>query len=239
MRARLIGGGVSALAMFTLLACGGTTEDRRAGPSAASYPLAPFGVERGDVFPDGTLPGRDAELRHALFATRALYDPSGDRGVTGVLIATCALWCPACDEQLRRLTRWLPVYARAGGRFVSVLIEDAAGDPATTATLDAWIGVRPPSFLTAVDGGHLTAPNHAAMPRVYVVDPRTMQIDAVTVGVDAEATACATDADCRAGRACSVVFAACLDPASGSGPLPALDAVIARNGGAAVQPFAR
>jgi hypothetical protein len=114
-----------------------------------------------------------------------LFDCDGSKGINAIMIDVSAGWCAACETQAHDEAQLTSQYDAVGVKSITLLIMDAAEQPATTQTALDW---RTTYALTDVgvyaDPNFLLQPNEQSigLPITYIVDPRTMKIVAGTEG---------------------------------------------------------
>jgi hypothetical protein len=196
------------LACLGLAACGAQKSDDPAAPDPGAgnpdsgapaetgptevdgYPVGPYGMKVGQVFPDLTLEGyRDGKGDWVELAVRDYYDPTGDKGIRGLYLTVSAPWCAACQGEAKSLPgMYDSKYRASGARFLTAIVQDADSKPAGRATVDAWVSTYKTNYDVAADGAMTTVPRDAtgggsiALPYNYVIDPRTMRITQINAG---------------------------------------------------------
>lgn len=229
-----------------------STDDANEASAPPTYPEGPYGFAKGDVFPPLNLKGRHGsdptDVRISLLDD---YDPDGSRGITGIVVGVEAQWCGPCNIWVEDLVRWWPAYRSHGARFLDLVWQQENGTLGTAMTADQWIAKHHIPFDVAFfpSASDVTAAFGMAsgsIPTTYVIDPRTMRIFAIIVGViDRGAIACTTDAECCTGDACpagmgdhfcSAVYASCL-PHTPNQPIAYLGVLMSANGDPPPQPF--
>ncbi|MBL8714410.1 MAG: redoxin domain-containing protein [Myxococcales bacterium] len=173
-------------------------------PPSTTYPSGPYGSSVGSTFPNLSFNGyRDGTGSWVPVTMADYYDPTGARGITGVLIIVSASWCGPCQEEAKALPKIYPGYKARGARFLGGLIEDSYRNPATQKNVDSWIKAFSTNYDMVADGkSSLLPPGSVGIPYSIVVDPRTMKVSKTWSGADPSATS-----------------------------IPQLDTVIAKNGG--------
>jgi len=170
------------------------------------YPAAPYGQYAGNTFPAYSLDGyADASTTWAKVDMRDYFDPDGTKGVRALVVVTAAQWCGVCQQE----ARWVPgEYTKSwqarGARLVTALIQDGSYKPAVRLVADQWRDAYSIPYAVVIDPTmSLIPPDIGAvkLPYTYVIDPRTMKI--------------------------AHVYSAAIAPPT----IPALDTVLARNGG--------
>lgn len=171
----------------------GTAEDAAPAIDAApwlAYPPGPYGVDaKGQIFPrlkfEGYVGGEGGAWKEIDMID--FYDPTGERGIHGVLVVVGAKWCGPCNEEAKKLPGFFEtLYRRRGARFLSLLLSDSTDTiPATRKTADWWNSKYHLNFDLGVDPTSTSMPaGGAGIPRNYIVNPRTMQIVRINSGVD-------------------------------------------------------
>lgn len=171
----------------------GTVEDTAPAVDAApwlTYPEGPYGVDaKGQVFPhlkfEGYLGGEGGEWK--TIDMMDYYDPTGERGIFGVLVVVGAKWCGPCNEEAKSLPKFFTdMYKGRGAKFLSLLIQDSTTTtPASQKTADWWNGKYHLNFDLGIDPEQTSMPKAGAgIPRNYIINPRNMQIVRINSGVD-------------------------------------------------------
>jgi hypothetical protein len=181
---------------------GGATDT--APEPAPTYPSGPYGSSVGSTFPDLVFSGyRDSTGAWVTVRIGDHYDPTGARGITGLLIVVSAMWCGPCQEEAKSLRTLYPGYKARGARFLGGLVEDSYRNPATQKNVDSWIKAFGTNYDMVADGkASLLPAGGVGIPYSIVVDPRTMKVVKALSGADPSASS-----------------------------IPQLDTVIAKNGG--------
>jgi hypothetical protein len=158
-------------------------------PTTGDYPVGPFGFQVGDVFPHVMLLGyHGGGGTWTTVDSKDYFDPNGTRGISGVYITASAPWCAGCKAEGQELpVLWNGQYKARGARILTVLLQDAAYEPASQGTVDAWVAVYATPYDIAVgDVLEMLPPKGAgaaaALPYNYAIDPRTMRIMAIDSG---------------------------------------------------------
>jgi hypothetical protein len=187
------------------------TVDVGASPDVASdvgevlaYPPPPYGVTKGETFPDATWDGvRSGTAAAIKISSIDYYDPKGDRGIRAAVILVNGvpkgkglLGCGPCDAVFAAISADM---TGAGfdwqARGVRGL-ELGYIYPDKQVSLATLTGVRAPSALDeavlvvasgptgAMPPSPFAAPFDAitGVPVTFVVDPRTMKIEVVQLG---------------------------------------------------------
>jgi hypothetical protein len=154
------------------------------------YPAGPFGLKRGQVFPNLTLHGyRDGTGAWTEIALRDYYDADGSRGIHGIYLTVSAPWCAGCVAEARSFPGlYRDKYQAKGARLITALVQDGASKPATQKTVDAWIAAYGINYDVVADPELVTvrmdssSSGSLALPYNYVIDPRTMRITQINAG---------------------------------------------------------
>jgi len=184
---------------------GTTPEDTGPLVITDGYPAGPYGKKEGAVFPPLSLSGyREGASGWTKIDLREYFDPDGKKGIRGLLVVAAAQWCAVCQNEVGWVTTaYTTNYRDKGARFITALLQDGAHRPATQATATLWRDYYSIPYAVAIDPMLDTLPSDTgalSLPYTFVVDPRTMRITKVT--------------------------SAAQTPPN----IPALDAVIAKNG---------
>jgi thiol-disulfide isomerase/thioredoxin len=193
----------------------GATEDTGAAVEDTApwntYPAGPYGLNGTRLAKDGKtrLPGQtfpNLKFKGYLeegtewvdISMQDFYDPTGERGINAILVVVSAQWCGPCKLEAQDLPRWYTdLYKSRGAKFITAMVEQNDGSPATQLTVDAWKKAYKINFTIVEDGKAGTMdpslikdpaalnPNPSVgYPRNYIVNPRNMQIFRVNSGVD-------------------------------------------------------
>jgi hypothetical protein len=170
--------------------CGSTRDELRVEPAlsveslaAVPYPAGPYGLLAGDVFPNLVLDGyRGARAPWGKLAMAMYYDPDGRRGINALVIDVSAPWCWSSRDFAKMIPRFQADTIDRGARFLTVLVQDARRDPPTQATVDEWLDNYSLTSDIAIDRAEQTTPVGSAVPRIYIINPRTMRIVRVNEG---------------------------------------------------------
>lgn len=153
-----------------------------------SYPPAPFGTSVGQVVENGTFRGR----RAGLDSPRETFDLASyyamrSAGKRYMILNVAAFWCSPCKEEAKELQgRIVPTYGPKGVAFLTVVLEDAARQPATDANVDTWIRTFALTYpVVNDDDGYVTQFfDKSAMPLNMIIDLQTMKLVTKVVGAD-------------------------------------------------------
>jgi hypothetical protein len=166
----------------------GTTGTGTGLPTTGDYPAGPFGLSVGDVFPRIRVNGyKNGTGGWTALDTLDYFDPNGARGINGVYVTVSAPWCSGCKLEGAALPRlYEGQYKARGGRILTVLLQDAAYEPASQGTADAWVAAYATPYDLAVgDVGTMLPPKGSgsiSLPYNYAIDPRSMRIVAIDSG---------------------------------------------------------
>jgi hypothetical protein len=151
------------------------------------YPKGPYGVSTGSVL-DPTFSWQGYAANDSTVSTLALsdlFDCDGKKGIDAIIIDVSAGWCAACETQAHDEAQLTAQYDQLGIKAITLLIMDAAEQPATTSTALDW---RTTYQLADVgiyaDPNFLLQPNQMTigLPITMIVDPRTMKVVKATEG---------------------------------------------------------
>ncbi len=156
--------------------------------ASGSYPPAPYGTNVGQVVENGTFRGR----KGGLATPRETFDLASyyamrTAGKRYLVLNVAAFWCSPCKEEAKEMqSRVVPTYGPKGVAFLTVILEDAARQPATDANVDTWIQTYGLTFPVANDeDGYVTQFfDKSAMPLNMILDLQTMKIVTKVVGAD-------------------------------------------------------
>ena len=219
-------------------------EDTAAEDTTPPYPDGPYGLNAKNVFPNLKLEGHiHGSPDWVPMAMSDYYDPDGSRGITAIALDVECQWCPPSNTLADHMTVWWPyIYEPRGARIITTMVEGLDHKPATRATVDEWVKKHVTNYDIMLDptGTSWAGLKSLSFPRQYIIDPRTMQIVRVVIGIDAAATVgCTSDANCcktadspdicAQDYFCAVALKSCLTKGS-TGPIPGLDAVMIKNG---------
>jgi hypothetical protein len=167
-----------------------TTTVPEAAPPPCTYPAGPYGVGLDKVLsPTSSWLGYAAnDTSVKMMKMKDLFDCDGSKGINAIMIDVSAGWCAACETQAHDEGQIVSQYDVVGVKAITLLIMDAAEQPATTQTALDWrttynlldVGVY-------ADPDFLLQPNEQSigLPITYIVDPRTMKIISGTEGYGA------------------------------------------------------
>jgi thiol-disulfide isomerase/thioredoxin len=150
------------------------------------YPTTGFSTKPGGVLPNRKWQGFVNENMDAAAPTDVTmadyHDCDGSKGTNALLIDVSATWCGSCQEEAKLLTNKMKTQWDALGiRVVTLMIEDAANNPATLDTALEWkthykltsttVAADPDFFFSQLASG-----GSVGLPFLIVVDPRTMTL---------------------------------------------------------------
>lgn len=148
-------------------------------PAKLTYPEGPYGLARGNVFPNLKFKGyRDAKGAWTDIEMLDYYDPDGSRGIHAIYITVSAEWCPVCKEDAKVLPLWYEShYKPRGAKFITSILETYDRKPATKEAVDLWVAAYKPNFdIVADPAGDTFPPTFKALPVNLEIDPRTMTV---------------------------------------------------------------
>jgi hypothetical protein len=162
----------------------GSATDTGAGASECPYPSGPYGTAVGDVL-DPTLawqayaPGATAP---STLRISDLFDCDGSKGINAVVFDTSGQWCVACQAEAESVPTWMGTtgagaghWSSLGVRFVTLIIENDAYEPATIVTADQWRTMFELTSIYVAADPNASLPAQA-LPHNLLVDPRTMKV---------------------------------------------------------------
>ncbi|MBX3222315.1 MAG: hypothetical protein KF795_17480 [Labilithrix sp.] len=140
----------------------------------ASYPAGPYGVSKGDVLEGRTLEGvRGDGARGAV----RLSDSFASCGESRVLVVRVnAAFCGTCRASAERTASWLSPAMRERVHVVDVVVRDEENAPPDVEGAVRWQARQDVRTDVVVDPSMALVTTDAILPRVLVVDPRTMRI---------------------------------------------------------------
>lgn len=152
----------------------------------AVYPQSDCGYEVGKVIPNYAFEGRTDGIDSPRVTVHLadLYDPTGTKGARFLLVNSTALWCIYCAEETRALPGMKVDYSPKGVRFMTLVVEDRDGTPASPAVVDDFIRTYSLTTIVVSDPLEVTTLffDKNAMPLNMIVDLRTMRIVKKIVG---------------------------------------------------------
>ncbi len=170
-----------------------------AAGSIEGYANGPYGKAKGQIFPSLTFQAfRDATAPWGTVAMKDFYDPDGAKQIRGVVVFVAAQWCGVCAQEFKWLPdAWETNYRAKGAQFLVVMIHDRASKPATQQVAEEWRAYYGIEFGVGIDPAMDALPFNTgplALPYAYVIDPRTMKIEAVLSAAQQPPTIPALDA---------------------------------------------
>jgi hypothetical protein len=175
------------LAMFGCSAGTRLREPEDAGDAAPpACPTGATGTKEGLVLPQGDLTGyRNGAGPFASISTCDYFDPDGSRGLRALLVIRSGAWCVPCQSLAKQLGPIVDGYLARGARILEVLVNgNSAKQPATQATLDAWIAKYGCTYDVARANADVLGRPDDGVPTCFFVSPRTLVIESVNVGSD-------------------------------------------------------
>jgi len=141
------------------------------------------------VVPNLTLQGyREGAGSWTTIKLADYFDPTGARGIKGVLVTASAAWCGPCKEEAKQLVDLYPTYKTRGAKFLTALIEDSYRNPARQSTVDSWVSFAGTNFDIVADPESRLLRSGSSLPFNLVFDPRTMKVTKTWSGSDPYAT---------------------------------------------------
>ncbi len=158
-------------------------------PAALEYPAGPYGLTRDAIFPNLSWEARKADGSWGTVTMLDYHDPDGTRGTHAILIIVSAEWCNPCKEEARDLGPfYTSLYQPRGAKFISLMIENATGEPADQDVVDRWKTRYALPFDVAMDPEKSAIEEGKGIPLNYIVNPRNMKIMRVNSGVNPDNT---------------------------------------------------
>jgi len=157
------------------------------GGNGCVYPSGPYGTKQGNIVsPDLSwetyAPGSASPTT---VKSTDFFDCDGSKGIHAVQIIDSASWCSACQSEASQMEQlmkssWTP----AGVKVMQLLVENASGSPATSATAKSWKDYfKLQSVYVGADPGFLLkSPSANAYPYKVIINPRTMKIERTYTG---------------------------------------------------------
>lgn len=148
---------------------------------SCSYPTGPFGTSPSTVVESDlswSCAGSDVSAAE-------LFDCDGSKGINAIVFDVSAEWCAACVAQATDLDKLIPQYEQLGVKLVTLMVQDAASNPATLGTASSWKTKYDLGIDVCADPGFAFKPSGSGsvnLPVTIVVDPRTMIITHVGQG---------------------------------------------------------
>ena len=166
----------------------GTMEPEDTGPPPCVYPSGPYGYVQGSTVSPGITwqgyPPGSSEL--ATLSTKDLYDCDGRFGINAILFDEAALWCGPCQQEATDLPGFLSTggWGADGVNVVSLVVQDLAQKPATTANAMTWrTQFKLQGIWVAADPAWIFSHEGTnGLPMNVLVDPRTMKITKILEG---------------------------------------------------------
>lgn len=187
-------------AWIALFACTSAPEDARPPGGAdggapcepSAYPAGPYGAAKGDVLEGRTFEGVRADGARASVSLAESFASCGEAGV--LVVRVQAAFCGTCRASAEHTATWLVPTMRGRARIVDVLVRDEENARADAGVAVRWQARQDVRTDVAVDPSMSLVTADAVLPRVLVVDPRTMRIREVMADPAPEAVADAVDA---------------------------------------------
>lgn len=171
---------VTAIALVAIAACSSGDEAHPLAPAAtppcvATYPAGPYGTAAGHVLEDRTFDVLDREAMTSRFAFHDAFAPCGPSPQI-LVVRVQAGFCGTCLWHAAHLGESLGPSLRSRVVVLDLVVRDDDGDPPSIADLAKWRARQDAPALVALDPELRFAEQRASLPRVLVVDPRTMRI---------------------------------------------------------------
>jgi hypothetical protein len=167
-----------------LQASDGSAMDSGVSSGECPYPSGPYGTAVGDVL-DPTLlwqayaPGATTP---STLHISDLLDCDGKKGINAIVFDTSGQWCVACQAEAESVPTWMGDtgsgaghWSSLGVRFVTLIIENDAYEPATIVTADQWRNMFGLTSIYVAADPNASLPAQA-LPHNLLVDPRTMKV---------------------------------------------------------------
>ena len=178
---------VALVASLTIASCGnggggasvapGTLDCRSGG---AAYPAGGCGTSQGQTIANYHFEGHNGGIGTPRVTVHVadLYDPDGTKGLRFLVLSATSLWCPYCVEESKALPSMKATYGAQGAVFMTVLLEDLRGSPASQNDVDSFITTYDTTTIVVNDGGDELASvfDHKQVPLHLIIDLRTMRI---------------------------------------------------------------
>ncbi len=158
------------------------------------YPPGPYGINEGDVIQNMTFSGfvnaspDDGVVDQSGFEQTVSLSDFRDMGYRYLLFNVAAIWCVSCQVEATAFPGKFRDWAPKGGYLLSILIEDAQMNPATTTHLDQWVRMYQPNY-TMLHDPQGTVQDVLAPPNLPVnvmIELSTMKIIRIRNGDDPE-----------------------------------------------------
>jgi hypothetical protein len=107
-----------------------------------------------------------------------LFDCDKSRGINAIVFDESATWCGACQQEAGDLEgQMTSAWKTEGVFFVTLMCQDANGNPATTDTASQWKSAYGLNDIAVVSDPNASfLQNTGGLPTNVLVDPRTMKI---------------------------------------------------------------
>jgi hypothetical protein len=161
---------------------------------ACTYPAGGYGVDMGTIVaPTFSWQGyAEGSAQLSTISIEAYFDCDGTKGVNALLVDVSATWCSACQQEAMDLPGQVASWTGKGIHVLTLMIEDADQNPATTQTALDWrnaFGLT--QIAVAADPNFSFQPSSGdvGLPMQVLVDPRTMRIVEVDQGYSGDYSA--------------------------------------------------
>jgi hypothetical protein len=168
-----------------------TPPEDTAPPPWATNPDGPYGLLKGNVFPNLSFDGYKGGAGGEWTTIKMIdyYDPDGTRGIYGILFVVSAEWCNPCRIEAAALPgMYTNLYKPRGAAFAGALLQDSKSNPADQPTLDRWIKAFKTNFDLVIDPDQTSVPPSWSIPRNYLINPRDMKIYRINSGTSSDPT---------------------------------------------------
>jgi hypothetical protein len=173
-------GATSTSAVTTGAGPSATTGASSSSGSGCALPSGPYGAMIGNtVSPSITWQGyADGASQAGTISLADYFDCDGSKGINAILIDESAVWCGPCQDEASDIASHEATWAPKGIHVLTLMIEDASGQPAVLGTATQWkqnfgLGtavLADPNFSFA--GSSMSI----GLPLQLVVDPRTFKV---------------------------------------------------------------
>ena len=140
------------------------------------YPSAPYGSNEGETLAPLALRGIDETGAGATIELASSHAPCGGASARVLVVRVVAGFCGTCQWQNANLEEVLSEGERKNVRVVDVLVRDEDNDPPEEASAKTWAAKATVHVPVAIDPEMSLVVRGAPLPRVLVVDPRTMKV---------------------------------------------------------------
>ncbi len=166
----------------------GTLDTGSSDAAPLTYPLGPYGLTKGNVFPNLNLLGhRKGATAATMISLEDFYDPTGAKKIHAVYLAVHTMASGECQSQEAFFRdTYATKYEPRGARVLTAIVADSLGAAPSHSWLMSWISTYKMTHELVADPERKTLPTGTTTwPRSYAIDPRTMVIESVTDGMPA------------------------------------------------------